>query len=37
MELSVCMELWMGTSLLRVTEGQGDNPVRSENPRVSDG
>lgn len=31
------MELRMGTSLLRVAEGQGDNPVSSENPRVSDG
>lgn len=28
------MELRMGTSLLRVAEGQGDNPVTSENPRV---
>lgn len=31
------MELRMGTSLLRVAEGQGDNTVRSENPRVGDG
>lgn len=28
------MELRLGTSLPRVAEGQGDNPVRSENPRV---
>lgn len=31
------MELRMGTSLLRVAEGQGNNPVRSENSRVGDG
>lgn len=31
------MELRMGTSLLRVAEEQGDNPVRSGNPRVRDG
>lgn len=31
------MELKMGRSLLRVAEGQSDNPDRSGNPRVGDG